>query len=136
MTDTKRLVWNCEHCKKPIADDEGALIIRGREMAKHEKAWAEHDRQQRAELEATGIPRMVPVHELMALPSRVEWRGRHVGCGLNSIGDVYYDIPVGSLRTYFHVVDWTAHLMEKGWLESTDWQRVLRDVTAQMEARS
>jgi hypothetical protein len=62
-------------------------------------------------------------------PGCEHWTAWHYRCDPDLDGDSFrYCIEVGQVTTLAGVIGWTAHLMEKTWLSSTDWDDVLRDL--------
>lgn len=69
---------------------------------------------------------------LLDHPEQVPWVTHCDRCEPNTCG---YCIQVDELRTYQDLVRWTAHLMEKSWLASTDWSELLEKVAAGTDKR-
>ncbi len=66
------------------------------------------------------------MHDLLAFPEEVRWQANHEECDPARDGS-HYRIPAFKLRTRADLLDWTAHVMEKTWLPSTDWRDLLRE---------
>jgi len=64
---------------------------------------------------------------------RLHWYSAHNRCAtVDAAAD--YSIPVAELRTESEVIHQTAHLLEAGWLNSTDWHQILLNVTDRKDA--
>lgn len=116
------LVWTCHICGKPVADEEGCILVRTKDMNDYRNDPA------RKEPGPSGFV-IYNAAEMMDLRSPAPWVAEHYdcceGCG------AYYEFDVARIRTLTQVIDWTAHLMQKNWLEETDWPRLLRKVHKQ-----
>lgn len=106
----------CLACGKPIEDGEGAIWCPGDESARAQQAVREWEEQH---------PGPVTASDLDSLPGHATWRTIHFACGPADLGP--YDIDIAEVRTWRGLVHWTSHLMEKDWIGSTDWDRLLRD---------
>jgi hypothetical protein len=124
------LVWLCDVCSEPIADDDGYLTMSYAELREHERAvraWEE-----RIALAYPGPWRAYPMSELADYPVPVRWRMlHHRGCDPDPESSDYW-IPVSRIRTPAAVIHWTAHLLEKRWLTSTTWRDLLRRVAGDL----
>lgn len=58
--------------------------------------------------------------------SNAHWHTSHYACR-KDVGPSY-EIEIYRIRTLQKLLLWTAHLMEKNWLEYTDWRALIRDV--------
>lgn len=112
------LVWTCTECAQPIADRDGHLLVDISEVQKHEREWAAFWAAKDAD-----SPKGATLAELFELPGRVAWRAVHVNCYPE--GNTY-DIAVADIRTESGLLDQTAHMLEKTWLQATNWDTVLR----------
>lgn len=64
---------------------------------------------------------------LLEYPALVRWQAHHGPCDPDP--DVWaYDIASGNVRTWEQLLERTAHLMGKPWLQLTDWRELLRGV--------
>ncbi len=115
------IVWRCDVCANPIRDDDGYLCVSYPELFEHKKAVREWD-------EAHAGQFAITADEFLTFPSPVRWRVLHRGCDPDLESSAYW-IAVERIGTPGAVVRWTAHLLEsKGWLQSTTWADLLREV--------
>jgi hypothetical protein len=106
----------CDTCGRPVEDGKGALYVRHADIS---KAVADH-----AEWEKTrgdGID----VVSLLMMGAPAPWLIQHDACGAATADG--YDISVERVRTWRALLGWTAHLMSKTWLPSTNWASVIED---------
>lgn len=108
--------WKCVVCGFAIADGDGWLQADMSEVMDYEDAvvaWG-------AKYPDTGHT----MAELSEHPDRVPWRALHSVC--DPRGGEPYTIGVEDVRTPWGLVKWSAHLLEKTWLPSTNWDDVLQ----------
>lgn len=117
------LQWICDYCGEPIGDGKGYLTISRDviEMPTRIKAW---------ETLHPGYNWTPP--ELATYPSSVKWETLHSSCDLEPTG--LYVIEVERIRSTTAALEWTAHLMEKGWTKYTDWAGLIRSAVDQAGA--
>jgi hypothetical protein len=120
-------VWWCDVCTWPIADGRGYLCINFDELREHEQAVREW------EAEHAGVFAM-PLEEFLTYPSQVRWNVLHRRCDLKPNADAYH-FGVERIRTAADVIRWASHLLEKGWITSTNWNDVLRACADQLDER-
>lgn len=98
----------CEVCLQLIDDGDGAV-------------WC------RPEVAAAAPPPdegQFLLDELLAGPdTRARWRVTHDECEPGE----GYRIAVERIRTWPAYLHWTAHLMSKGWLAGTNWDKLILD---------
>lgn len=105
------LSFMCEVCNNPIDiyKDEGLIYI----------LW-----------DKIHLAREISNKESISLDdllfSRAHWHISHYTCR-KDVGPSY-KIEIYRIRTLQKLLLWTAHLMEKNWLEHTDWRALIRDV--------
>lgn len=113
------VTWNCAACGFPIADGDGWVQARMSEVNRYEdedRAWQdEHTKDDML---------VVSLGELIEAPEVTPWTALHEVCD-GTAGEPYA-IGVEELRTPWDLVLKTADLMQKSWLDSTDWSGVLR----------
>lgn len=109
----------CEECGEPVRGD-GYVWIDNDLVKEHEdavRAW-------HARLDTQGSL-VNGADFILDHPKPVRWRAHHRSC--DPVPDANaYTIEVAQLATYRDLVSWSAHLIGKGWLEATNWARVLR----------
>jgi len=116
------LVWICEACRKPIANDAGYIHANYASFGKVETAHHEFEEAHRGEF-------AINLGEYMKLPDPARWMVHHQACDPD-IDGIDYVINVERARTHAKLLDWTAHLMGKVWLEYTDWRGFIRRMAA------
>lgn len=81
----------------------------------------------RADLDLDGYAEpLVTLADLARVPEPVHWRAFHYDCGSElDQGRTTYSIDLQRLQTLRDVIRWTSHLMEKAWLDQTDWLALL-----------
>ena len=111
------LVWICEACRKPVADGTGYIHVN-----MHDVGQAEHAVRAWAEKHGDKIGH--PLAEYLEWPDAVRWQAHHATCDPRPDAADYW-FGVERARTHAHLLNWTAHLMEKTWLEHTDWSELI-----------
>lgn len=132
------LVWICDECDGPIANGFGYLDVRLRDIAgtrglpdlpeRYEGDDFERDYEGASNDNEDEGP--LTFSSLMDRPDAAEWRALHASCGPEP-DEPSYCINVGRIRTWPQVLNWTAHLMGKGWLKDTDWDELLVTIAQQ-----
>ncbi|GAA4734868.1 hypothetical protein [Phytohabitans rumicis] len=112
------IVAICDICKASIDDFRGLLYVDMDDVRRVEDAWTAHEK---------ANPHGSEIRELASLPDRAKWYALHDACGVAREHDIY-PIELGALTNMRQLVSWTAHLLEKTWLNSTNWDDVLRSV--------
>jgi hypothetical protein len=106
------LVWICETCSKPIDNGTGWVHIDYRDINRAEKDLPPEPTGFRVDLGAWMDWK--PAH----------WQVHHKACDPDMDAPDYV-IDVDRARTHAKLLGWTAHLMGKTWLDSTDWQELI-----------
>ncbi len=114
---TAQIVWTCEKCGFPVEDNDGALHVDVRLALK-----ARRDVQAAKDAHPDSA---WSLGELMAQPGPVPWEVHHSACDPRPDSDDYW-IAVSRARSHAQLLNWTAHLMGKTWLENTTWDDVIR----------
>ncbi|GAA2263660.1 hypothetical protein GCM10010430_55290 [Kitasatospora cystarginea] len=99
----------CDVCLQLIGDEEGAVWVD--QDAAHNEAQMPVSKVDEGGFE---------VLDLTNLPAEVKWRTTHTTC--QDAPAWAYAIPVERIRTWPALLHWSVHLMDKRWLEATDWQ--------------
>lgn len=118
----------CQQCRFPIEGDTGYLRVTYADIHKYqrdEKAY----RERHPEGEA------VSLEDFLLGPDPIHWRAYHDKCEPEPDASAY-QIDAAKLRTWQGLAHWTAHLMEKNWFASTDWDCLLREAAGDTEART
>lgn len=120
---TRDLAWICEACQQPIADGAGYIHIRHIDVQATraaERAWKTENEHPRA---TTGLV-IIPASVYQDYPPPAHWQTHHAKCDPDpDSADYHFD--VARARTHARLLHWTAHLMEKTWLSSTDWLELI-----------
>ncbi|MBX9244656.1 hypothetical protein ICW40_07510 [Actinotalea ferrariae] len=107
------LTWSCAVCSKPVSDGAGFLTVDMPSVQEVDRAWDDFKRSH---------PRGYEVAELADMPEPVPWRAIHEAC---EVEGSTYSIEIAKVRTHAGLLKWTAHLMGKRWLSSTNWADVI-----------
>lgn len=62
----------------------------------------------------------------MRYPHCAPWLAWHGNCDPAPRSSSWYFIEVERIRTTADLLWWTAHLLEKGWIQSTNWGDIIR----------
>ncbi|MHA3834867.1 hypothetical protein ACXR8F_04000 [Terrabacter sp. AAH1] len=120
---TNELTWDCVACGKPIENTDGHLHIDvPGDVLTREAEWHEF-RKERTDEQGFFSMNMA---DFGLMPEKVRWQAHHDACDRTREANDY-SIPVEDIRTPRKLLGMTAHLMEKTWLEHTNWQDVIRD---------
>jgi len=127
MTEPVFNGWgSCEVCGKPIARPKEATIsVCLKRVDAYEetyKEWEAHNVEHIGK--GMDITRGYEGH-----PDRVEWMVTHAGCacpGCDAECGCDYWFACDRFDSLAKVLAWTLHLQEKTWLDSTDWERLVR----------
>jgi hypothetical protein len=116
-----QITWTCAECRQPIEDGTGYIhidlaAVMAVETAAHE--WtAKHETPEGA-IFLTGA-------DLFDYPTAAGWTTHHADCDPHPDSNDYW-FDVARARTHAQLLDWTAHLMGKTWLEHTNWANLIR----------
>lgn len=125
-SNTVDIVAICDTCLTAIADGEGHVWIDqdlAHRTARHQKGqtagWEDSDGTETITVDG-GLP----------------WNTTHNDCHPAKPAWAYA-IPVERINTWPSFLHWTAHLMNKGWIEVTNWDMyILQSVEPQRGATS
>lgn len=127
------LAWSCTVCGSAIGASAGGFILKYGDLERARKAArARHLEDARIDTlplaEQLAARTFTPGEAIDArshLHYRAPWTLLHFSCASGS--DVIYEVEVQRARTAADLLDWTAHIDEKGWLSLTSWaETVLR----------
>ena len=121
-TKTDLLVWTCEACDEPIADEDGYVHVN---RCTARQVGLAHDEVEKARAAAGPRKLVEGCRWPLALPDRARWQIHHRACDPEPEADDYW-FDVGRARTHAKLLSWTAHLMGKVWFEHTDWGSLIR----------
>lgn len=114
------LLATCDACNRPIAHDgngPGHLWIDHEVVSKVERLV----REWRARRSPDGVMTM---DELMSMPDVAPWRIHHAACDPEPEANSYV-IELHRLQNGRQLLAWTAHLIGKQWVRSTDWLQLI-----------
>lgn len=114
------LTMRCDACQEPVIRELGYICVDLDAVKERERKAAQWNSQNRGGPDG---PPIAPV-TLRSYPCRVPWRIYHRDCDPDPDGDCYW-FHVYRCCTERDVLGWTAHLLEKTWLEHTDWNKFL-----------
>ena len=121
-TKTELLVWTCEACGAPIADESGYIHVNRRAI---DRVGLAHNEWEKANRAAADPGKLVALGGLPALPGSAHWQAHHRACDPDPGADDYW-FDVARARTHAELLTWTAHLMGKDWFEHTAWGSLIR----------
>lgn len=121
-------VFLCAGCGKPIRGATGYIEVDTGAASARARYFAELNRKSEARRYAPGwtpAPLAEVFEELDGAPPLARWTAWHRACDPAPSSSTYW---IGSERiaTWRQMVDWTAHLREKRWIEGTDWFHMTR----------
>lgn len=115
----REVLWVCEECHGPVADGEGFLHIRHRDIHEAE--------QSRLRWEDENNGPVIETAAWLRYPGPARWLVHHDDCNPEPEASNYC-IDVNRARTAAQMLSWTAHLMGKSWLRATDWRDLLERI--------
>ena len=108
---------SCDKCGMTVTPQEGVIAISKVEMEVAEaegRAW---------ELAHQG--KAISLDEMLTGPEPAKWQWGHQACIPDDGG---YSIDAARFDSLGKTLDWTLHMMEKRWLQYTDWATLVRRV--------
>jgi|HubBroStandDraft_6_1064221.scaffolds.fasta_scaffold482978_2 hypothetical protein len=118
----------CETCHFPVARGKGSVYVRTGDLRDHRTA--KHDwREAHPDGEAVDLADLVDNY-----PEDIHWRTAHDACR-DDHDEGCYEIDDEHISTWGGLAHWTAHLMEKTWLQDSDWDDLLREVAGEIPSR-
>lgn len=138
-----KIFLRCMKCHKSIGDD-GAIYLPGSEMRKNRDSRKRQEEYEKGKKDASGsryvtysASELLEYGEISAKwyvhctpcmkpcidhPSNEDYDDQDEcdGCG------GHYWFHGERANTWPKIIEWTAHLMEKSWLEHTNWEQILR----------
>lgn len=118
-TTAQRLTWTCNGCGKPVADGAGYIHVNESRVAEVKRKTKEVTDRVRTKSKCVGLE-VWSGGDLLDLPNREPWRVHHSDCDPEP-DSIDYHFDIRRARTHAHLLSWTAHLMRKDWIGSTDW---------------
>lgn len=121
-----RITWPCTGCGEPVRSGTGYLQVDERAAGARARAHRLVDALRPSSGAAVDIRAHREADERHPVAC---WQPWHAACDPDRNGAHYWVAieRVGDLR---RVLDWTAHLVPKAWLEGTDWLDLLQRLAA------
>ena len=114
-------MWACEVCGDPIADRAGYVYLNSHERHQAEQAAVEF---KRLTYEPITGGQMISGEAWSMMPDPAHWRVSHHKCDPDPDCSAY-TIEIERIRNPAALLAWTAHLMGKRWLGTTDWRDLI-----------
>lgn len=114
----------CGDCRQPVIGDTGYLYVDYADI--HAARDAE---KRRREVMKPGAP--VSIAEFL-VGRQASWKVTH---DRHRSSDGAYYIDAAQFDAWPKVAHWTAHLLEKTWIQFTDWDDVLRELAGDIPSR-
>lgn len=111
------LRWMCPTCLQPITDGSGLVAISMLDVRQAEAAMAAW--RDAHSTNPLGVI-TVPLATLRTAPEPASWGVHHEACMPEEVSAEYW-FPLARCRTGDDLLMWTLHLMDKSWLEHTNW---------------
>lgn len=108
----QRITWFCIKCGKEIIGESGYLTCDDGEALRLMKTDFEKGSYGLLDLEA------------LMLAEYPRWMSLHKDCD-DTERPADYWLDASRCRTLRELIHWTGHLMQKGWIGSTDWCEIL-----------
>lgn len=115
---TTTIAWTCDSCGSPVADGAGYVHVSRHAIHRHEL----ESREAKERIEDRLI---VSAADLLDFPCQVSWHVHHADCDPDPEAFCYW-FTVERARTHAALLDWTAHLMNKRWIDATNWSDFIR----------
>lgn len=122
--DPSTLIATCGKCNEVITNPkDGTLWIDGHEMHAHRQFRVTREAKDAEERKASS-GWIIRRASLIPLHPRAPWRVTHYDCDPEDTSA--YWIGLERVTTCQELLAWTGHLMEKTWLQDTDWNELCR----------
>jgi hypothetical protein len=131
----RHIVWRCDICRQPIDDTQGYVAIDDEAIKRYRADSARWDADHQGRT-PSGRFQAYSISELLDAPQPAQWRVLHRSCDPDPHQTWVYWIGVETCRTLVELLDWTCHLLEKGWLDDTNWNQVVRRAVAGRQGAS
>lgn len=132
---SNRIAYHCCECRKLINAGDGYVHVSRQEAHDHRQYWRELRQRKRAEMAAKGAPGWMPIgysgSELVNGPPPARWVTHHRVCDPNPDSNDYW-FDVARADTAAKLLDWSAHLLGKNWIQDTNWSDFIRSVTRRL----
>jgi hypothetical protein len=122
----------CFTCRENVPDGGGVIHIRHFDVREFERTVAAQDEQRKDRAAVDGRTDGLDIFtlaDMLARPEQPHWQVHCDACNPHRRNgcEGCYSFGVERCRTWAQLVDWTVHLVEKGWvLESTNWTELVR----------
>lgn len=121
------LVWLCAICEEPIEDGSGYVEMPNTERRRFFHQQQEFDAKYPPNPSTLTFGRVWTGGQLFEMPEPAQWWALHRTCDENPEDSGYW-FDIARTRTVSQLLDWTLHLMEKNWIDETDWTHFVRTV--------
>lgn len=121
----KTLTWNCDHCNQLIADKKGYIAVSYADIDRYEEEVPKWETKHAEPISPGSALVFISAAAYREYPPAAQWQTTHQECDLNPDSHDYW-MKVERLRTYERLLEFTAHIMEKKWIKSTNWPEFLR----------
>ncbi|WP_345803034.1 hypothetical protein AAIB33_08115 [Microbacterium sp. AZCO] len=116
---SNQITWYCRGCDKPIKNGKGYLVADEWAAGQKKRRWKELAKDRKpGDIIAFQKLEEGEWDELFDL---VPWAAWHRSCDTTR-QRVEYWFPIEDIRTVDDFLHWNSHLMEKPWLEYTNWR--------------
>lgn len=118
--------WTCDHCNRPINDHAGYIHVSYADIDRYDTAVPEWKAKHQQPIDGLILTFASAYSDY---PAAAQWTATHGICDPNPDAHDYW-MSVERLRTYERLLEFTAHLMDKTWIDSTNWPKFLRRTIA------
>lgn len=108
--------YRCRECKGLVTKSNGYIHVSLTEAERHREAWDQYRSERVGDF---GLV-WTKLDDLEKLPEPAPWLVHHKNCDPNP-GEYCYWFYVNRADTHEKLLSWTAHLLDKSWLQDTDW---------------
>lgn len=126
------LTWTCDICHLSIADGGGYVILAYDDLDRYHSKISQREGRalnDSASPNGNGLSARLLSNDIKEYANVAKWQVLHARCNPrpHSSG---YAIHVERIRTSSQSHEWTLHLLEKGWLDDTNWSSLMRNVVS------
>lgn len=121
--------WTCDHCNQPIKDRTGYVCVSYADIDRYEKQLPEWESKHAEPISPGSTIAFIRASAYAEYPTPAQWQTTHLDCDPQPESHDYW-MTVERLRTYERLLEFTAHLMGKKWINSTNWPKFLRRTIA------
>jgi hypothetical protein len=128
LVDASNIQWVCASCSTLIdsTDKLAGIILDQEQMTNAEKLLSDYAQYEREKaLIGSVIDDTLRIANIVKTPEG-QWVPYCSSCA-STVSEAYF-ISVDRISTLAQVLDWTVHLMGKGWVGYTDWSYWMRKI--------